>query len=357
MGDAGDEPWIEAGIEAATAILDHEARSRWTTTIHRGTGGGTFGGSAIVQFDSPDERFVVKVIRRNDTAADHPLHWRRELDVYGSQWLQDRLPDGMVLPRCHASAVTDTAGVIVMEAVAFDDPGHRSVDWYADLAVELGRFSGATLDATDAPRWATRGFVAYEAQAAAEVFAAMLAEPVDHIRELVERWRPFLRQLTPAIGELVADLNDQPSSLNHLDIFSRNATRVGERYVVIDWAYAGIAAIGSDATAVVVISAIFGDVDMGEFDVFSDAVLSGFIRGLDESGVDIPADRVRRCIDREVTLRFARFLSQLHSIGEEIPTVIEAVSGRTFEDALSSWLALAEALAPYAERTLAAVDT
>jgi hypothetical protein len=357
MGDAGDEPWIEAGIEAATAMLARDAQSRWNTTVHHGTGGGTFGGSAIVQFDSPDERFVVKLIRRNDAAADHPLNWRRELDVYRSQWLQDRLPDRITLPRCHASAVTDTAAVIVMEAVTFDDPAHRSVDWYGDLAVELGRFSGTTLDASEAPPWATRGFVAYEAEAAIETLPAMLEEPVPAIRELMEKWQPLLRQLGPAAGQLVADLNDQPSSLNHLDIFSRNAARIGDRYVAIDWAYAGIAPVGSDATAVLVISAIFGDVDMGDFDAFSDAVVSGFIRGLDQSGVDIPADQVRRCIDHEVTLRFARFLSQLHSIGNDVQTVIEAVSGRTFQDAFSGWLALADALAPYAERTLATVDT
>ena len=356
MSGGDHELWIEDGIHAATALIDGDARSRWNTTVLHGTAGGTFGGSAIVQLDSPEERYVVKLVGRNDTAPDHPLNWRRELDVYDSQWLQDRLPDGIVLPHCHATAVTDSAAVIVMEAVDFDRPEDRSVGWYADLAVELGRLSGATLDADEPPHWATRNFIAYEMHAALEVFPEMLTQPVPVIRELEERWRPLIRRLIPATGSLVAALDDEPASLNHLDIFSRNATRVGDRFVLIDWAYTGVAPIGSDAAAVLVVSGVFGDVPMGDFDSFIDAVVAGFVRGLGETGADIPAGDVRRCIDQEMTLRFARFLTQLHSVGDDIPAVVERVSGGSFEDALSSWLALADALAPCAERTLATVE-
>lgn len=355
MGGGGHEQWIEDGIDAATALVDREMRSRWSTKVLHGTGGGTFGGSAIVELDSPEARYVVKLVRRNDTAADHPLNWRRELDVYGSRWLEERLPDGIVLPHCHASAVTESAAVIVMEAVDFDQPAHRSVEWYSDLAVELGRLSGATLDAQDPPHWATHRFIAHEMDAADKVFPLMLAAPVSVLRELDERWRPYLRRLVPATGSLVAALDDEPTSLNHLDIFSRNATRVGDRFVLIDWAYSGVAPIGSDAAAVIVVSAIFGDVPMGDFDAFIDAVVSGFISGLAEAGGDIRADDVHRCIDQEMTLRFAKFLTQLHTVGDAVPDVIARVSGRSFEDALSSWLALADALAPSTERTLAAV--
>jgi hypothetical protein len=356
MSTGGEGQWIEDGIHAAKALVDGDARSRWSTTVLHGTGGGTFGGSAIVELDSPEERYVVKLVRRNDTAADHPLNWRRELDVYESTWLQDKLPDGIALPHCHASTVTDSAAVIVMEAVDFDDRDHRSVDWYADLAVELGRLSGATLDAHEPPHWATRNFIAHEMEAALEVFPAMLAEPLPVIRELEDRWRPHLRRLTTATSSLVAALDDEPTSLNHLDIFSRNATRVGDRFVLIDWAYTGVAPIGSDAAAVIVVSGIFGDVPVDDFDAFIEAVVSSFVRGVGETGAELPASDVRRCIDQEMTLRFAKFLTQLHGIGDGIPAVIERVSGRSFEDALSSWLALADALAPCVERTLAAVD-
>ncbi len=355
MRGVDDEDWIDDGIHAAKALVDSDSRSRWNTTVLHGTGGGTFGGSAIVQLDGPEERYVVKLVKRNDTAPDHPRNWRRELDVYESQWLRDRLPEGIVLPRCQASAVIDSAAVIVMDAVDFDPPDHRSVGWYADLAVELGRLGGSTLDAHDPPHWATRNFIAYEMDEALEVFPAMLREPVPVIGELEERWRPILQRLIPATGSLVAGLDGEPTSLNHLDIFSRNATRVSDRFVVIDWAYAGVAAIGSDAAAVLVVSGIFGDVPTGDFDAFIDAVVSGFVSGLGETSAEISAADVRRCIDQEMTLRFAKFLTQLHGVGDDIPAVIERVSGRTFDDAFSSWLALADALVPSAERALEAV--
>jgi len=133
--------WFTEAMATARGLLDAEGPQAWQVTTLAGTGGGNFGDSVVSRLDSPGGSAVAKIVKRNGVGSDHPLSWRRELDVYNSEWLRSRLPTGLQLPDCLGSATTDDAAVVVVADVPFDDPLARDVAWYGDLATLLARLS------------------------------------------------------------------------------------------------------------------------------------------------------------------------------------------------------------------------
>lgn len=347
----GSDRWILEGIEAARGLLDQEGTEVWETSVLPGTGGGV-GASTVVRFDSTTRAAIAKLIRRNDVAPDHPLWWQREREVYESTWLRERMPVGLDLPECLGSTTTRDAAVIILAEVPFDDHTRRSVGWYRSLATELGRLNGPSI--THPPPWATQGFTAAEAATAAELIPDALAHPSRSSSDLLRTWQPLLERIAAAGAELIGLLDSLPSGLHHLDAFSRNAALVDERFVLIDWAYAGVAPIGSDAAALISITAMHCDVPDDRLEDFHEVAVSGYHEGLAAVGVDLTDADLRQAIDVQLTLRFARFLTQVHAAGEEIVEA-EALVERSFGEMMSWWIEMAHHLRPGAERSLAIV--
>ncbi len=355
MGADNDaDRWVVEGVAAARRLLDVHGSEIWQISTLAGTGGGSFGGSVVVRFESPTRTAIAKLVRRNDLAADHPSWWRRELDVYRSQWLGDRIPVGLSLPDCLGSMTTDDAAVIVQSEVSFDREG-RTAGWYGDLAIHLGQLNGPSADPNVAPPWATRRFVAHETEAAALLIPDAVANRSLIIADVIDLWAPLLERIALAGTQLVDVLDSFPVGLHHLDAFSRNATRVGERFVLIDWAYTGLAPLGYDAASLIAITAMHGDVPGARLGEFHDAVADCYSTGLRSVGVELPSDDLRFAIDVALTLRFARFLTQIHDAGDRLEPIIAAVIGRPLNESMKSWMSLAHHLVPSAERALASV--
>lgn len=355
MGANGDgDRWIAEGVAAARGLLDVHGSDNWLTSTLTGTGGGTFGGSVVVRFESPTRTAIAKLVRRNDLAPDHPSWWRRELDVYRSEWLGDRMPVGLSLPDCLGSTTTDDAAVIVQSELPFDRTG-RTASWYGDLAIQLGQFNGASVDPSVAPPWATRRFVAHETETAVALIPDAVANRSLLIADVIDLWGPLLERIAIAGTQLVDALTSFPVGIHHLDGFSRNATRVGERFVLIDWAYTGLAPLGCDAASVIVVTALHGDVPGALIGEFHDSVIDGYATGLRSVGVELPADDLRFAIDVALTLRFARSLTQMHSAGDSVVSIIAGAIGRPFTELMTSWMSLAHQLEPSAERALSGV--
>ena len=51
--DDDDDRWVVEGVSAARVLLDVHGSENWQTSALSGTGGGTFGGSVVVRFESP----------------------------------------------------------------------------------------------------------------------------------------------------------------------------------------------------------------------------------------------------------------------------------------------------------------
>ncbi len=351
--DDGDR-WVVEGVAAARGLLDVHGSEKWQTSTLAGTGGGAFGGSVVVRFESPTRTAIAKLVRRNDLAADHASWWRRELDVYRSGWLGDRMPVGLGLPDCLGSMTTDDAAVIVLSELSFDREG-RTAGWYRDLAIHLGQLNGPSADPAVAPPWATRRFLVHETEAAVSLIPDAVANRLLIIADVIDLWGPLLERIALAGTQLVEVLSSFPVGIHHLDAFSRNATRVGGRFVLIDWAYTGLAPLGCDAASLIAVTAMHGDVPGARLGEFHDAVADGYGDGLRSVGVELPSDDLRFAIDVALTLRFARFLTQIHGAGDRLEPIMAAVIGRPFTESMTAWMSLARHLTPSAERALAGV--
>jgi hypothetical protein len=347
--------WFNEAVATARALLDSEEPQAWQVTTLTGTGGGTFGDSVVSRFDSPRGTAIVKIVKRNGVDADHPLSWRRELDIYNSVWLRSRLPTGLQLPDCLGSATTDEAAVIVLADVPFDDPLARDVAWYGDLATLLARMSTCVADDSTVPSWVSRGFLEHEIRLVESAIPDVVEQRSPAVDEVIDVWRPFLERIEPVGAQLVDALHSLPVGLNHLDAFSRNAARVGDHFVMIDWAYTGLAPVGCDAASLIAITAMALQDPAGDLESLREAVTTGYASGLASGGVRVPVEQLDFAIDIALTLRFVGFLTQIHRGGDNIAAMVEAISGRPFSGARSTWTALAHYLTSAAQRALTSV--
>jgi len=351
----GADGWFTEATAVAHRLLGADEPQEWQVTTLTGTGGGTFGDSVVSRFDSPGRTAIVKIVKRNEVGSDHPLSWRRELDIYNSEWLRNRLPAGLQLPDCLGSATTDDAAVIVVADVPFDDPLVRGVAWYGDLATLLARLSACAVDDPTVPSWASRGFLEYEIGLVESAIPDVVKQQSPAVDEVIDVWRPLLERVGPVGAQLVDALRSLPVGLNHLDAFSRNAARVDDHFVMIDWAYTGLAPVGCDAASLIAITAMAREVPAGDLDSLREAVTTGYASGLAAGGVQVSTEQLDFAIDVALTLRFVGFLAQIHRGGDNIAAMVEAISGRPFSEARSIWTALARYLTPAAERALSSV--
>jgi hypothetical protein len=197
--------------------------------------------------------------------------------------------------------------------------------------------------------------VAHETETAVSLIPDAVANRSLLIADVIDLWGPLQERIALAGTQLVEVLGSFPVGLHHLDGFSRNATRVGERFVLIDWAYTGLAPLGCDAASLIAVTAMHGDVPGARLGEFHDAAAGSYGAGLRSVGVGLPSDDLQFAIDVALTLRFARFLTQIHGAGDRLVSIITAVIGRPITESMTSWMSLAHHLVPSAERALAGV--
>ncbi len=284
-------------------------------------------------------------------AWDYPP---REPLAYGSGLLV-ALPGGLAAPRClTVEAQPDGTSRLWLEAVADARPGAWSRDRYALVARRLGRFSGAYLAGAPLPDepWLSRGwlrdFIAPSGPALAEL--ERLAAPGGP---------PLLRRLYPptVVAELgrlwaererlLAALDRLPRTFCHHDAFRRNllhrAGPDGEGLVAIDWAYAGLGAVGEELGQLVVASLYFFEAKgIGPRDLAA-ACFAGYVAGLREAGW--AGD------ERHARLGFAVDAALRTTVGL-LPVIVPLVAdparrpvaedrfGRPLEDVVAAWAEL-----------------
>ncbi len=343
------EAWVDEGMAAAIDLLGDNS---WRATRLPGTGGGTFG-SVVFRLENGNESAIAKVVRRNEFPRDNALYWERELLVYESDWLSTVLPAELRLPGLRGVARTSESGVIVLEAVPFDDRQQRDFAWYHELAGSLAKLNAVSVHVDETPDWLTRDFLGTEARAAAETIPEMLAKPSHHLTTVLNAWRPIIDRVATDHTAIVDSLGFLPVGPNHLDAFSRNAARVHSKFVMIDWAHLGIAPLGCDAAGVIAMGVMHSDVPANDVDAFFESVVHGYVDGLAAAGQEISEDQLADAIAIEVALRFARFLGQANSAGDAIPGIVEALNELPFQQVMPQLTADSESLC---QRALEALE-
>ncbi|NNE12863.1 MAG: hypothetical protein HKN41_11545 [Ilumatobacter sp.] len=170
--------------------------------------------------------------------------------------------------------------------------------------------------------------------------------------DLVDRWRPLFERLLDAMPVLLERLERWPEGFGHLDAFSRNAASIGDRMVMIDWAYAGIAPVGTDAAGIVGMTGMHGDVTGDDLGRLYRVVVDEYTAGLHAAGLEIDPADVEATVALLLVLRWTGFMTQIHALGDRLVEVAESVGGRPFADTAAAWAALSELVATLAESVL-----
>jgi hypothetical protein len=309
------------------AILSDSAASvdEWTRTpIPAGAGGGYFG-TALVRFDGTattpsgtDEWSVVLKIlaeRPGEEPSSHP-YWKREAEAYRSDVLRDVSGEFV---RADVYRIEEFPGESVwlwLEDVTDEYGNEWPLDQYRRTAHHLGQFNGTFLTGADLPSepWIVeRTFDFSSTSGVVTLVDTVPGDPI--VRRLfpthADRERLFETWLDR--DRFVAARENLPKTFCHFDAFGRNlfATTTRDdrtRTVAIDWDQCGIARIGDDAGALVVLTLMFLDWPVARADDLEEAVLEGYRDGLTSVGWNGPDDIVLEGYRLHVILRWLEWV-------------------------------------------------
>jgi hypothetical protein len=237
----------------------------------------------------------------------------REMELYRSGLLSD-LHSSLRVPACYGDFERPDASTwIWLEDIAFEDTGPWPVDRYRLVARELGRFNGASLANGHLPNVPSisRGWL----QQWIEESGPWLARLEDHSDA------PLIREIYPADvidafrqdwdnrSATYALLGRSPQAFCHLDAFLQNLlfpreSASDQRIVLIDWAYAGIAAIGEELAALTTVNIMVGDHDLSDAPLIEAAALEGYLEGLRDTGWEGDPQTVQAVYEAASRLRY-----------------------------------------------------
>jgi hypothetical protein len=153
--------------------------------------------------------------------------------------------------------------------------------------------------------------------------------------------------------ESYALLRRLPQTFSHMDVFRRNIfdpypSASPDTFTLIEWSFAGIAAIGEELAALVGASVIFLDVPAADIRQLEDVTLDAYIEGLRDAGWKGDPELARAGYRASIGLRYGvaplRFIVPEMLAGSMSPEVLDML-GRP-EDviiataiAFNTWLA------------------
>jgi hypothetical protein len=279
----------------------------------------------------------------------HPLYWEREALAYRSGLL-DNLPGGVRAPRCYAVVERDSNTIwLWLEDVKDECAQGWSPEQYARAAECLGRFNGAYLVDHQMPAYSwlirtgsPRGLLDHSTE-----IRDALADPRTWRHPLVRSAFPVpvvdrVLRLWDEREMLLRPLDRVPHTFGHLDawrgnMFASSPEDAGKPngLILIDWAYPGRGAAGTDAGDLFAGSfslAENGDIEPRQLD---QAIFGGYLAGLHAAGWRAKGHEraVRFAFAASCALKYGCFLVWLCDVPDEQRRAIwEHQSNRSFFD-------------------------
>jgi hypothetical protein len=282
------------GVDPAGAIAEELPHNRWLSPgvwrIRTGSGQ-----RAVLKYAQTGRSRGQTPWDAHWTAGDLDPHrwtyWRREPLAYQSGLPGACAGSGITAPACLGVHVGDTDAALLLEWA----DGRPGEFWPAadhrPAAEALGRAQAPFLLGRELPQapWLSRDFLrayssekpaswdllddddAWQHPVARDTFPAGLREAV----RLVHASRERLYEISEAL----------PRTLCHLDFWPKNLFRRPDgQIVLIDWAFAGLGAIGEDAGNIVPDAVFDHFVPAADMPALEQAVYDGYLAGLQAAG-------------------------------------------------------------------------
>ncbi|SEM06242.1 phosphotransferase [Haloferax larsenii] len=315
-------PIVRAVLGDDTATIDE-----WEYSPMRvGAGGGYFGtalfrfeGTATVSAATTTWSVVLKVLakRPGEDPSGHP-YWRREAEAYRSN-IADQTSVGLVPAATYR--IDEYPGEAVwlwLEDLSDDHGGSESwfLDQYRQVARHLGQFNGAFLTGRKFPSgpWVIERTFDFSRTASVVALVDTLPqEPTVRRHFPTEESRNRLFSAWQNRDRFVSARDDLPKTFCHFDAFGRNlfATTTEDgtpQTVAIDWDQCGIARLGDDAGALVLLTLMFLDWPLSRAADLERAVLDGYREGLTSVGWNGPDELVERGYRLHVAARWLEWV-------------------------------------------------
>jgi aminoglycoside phosphotransferase (APT) family kinase protein len=279
---------------------------------------------------------ILKILVRPDGWCLDPqewCYWKRELLAFQSGMLAE-LPKAIHAPRCYGVTEYESEGWVWLEHIVETTERVWSLDHYEFAARQMGRSAGAFLDGTASLpgyRWLTAFFRSNQKIGgfAETRMDSESPESVWHHPLVKSAFVEPLRSriLSVFVGrEYFFDALDRlPQVFCHNDLHRRNlmirTDNDGQQeLIVLDWAFCGVGAVGTDMGELVASSLYFWELDPSQAIALETVVLEGYLAGL---GISLP------------------FWTSI-MLGEELSADVIPMYGRSSEVILPGWVKLGE---------------
>ena len=314
-------------------VLDRPALQVTDWQLHPIHGGMELG-SAVFRFQGNareiGETFpwtlILKIVKPTPEASDPGgiWYWKREALAYQSGLLH-RLPGGNVTaPACYEVCERPDGSMWLWLEEVKDDLGTPwPVEQYAVVARHLGQFNGAYLTGQALPSepWITRNW---------------LRKYVDHAAPMIEFVRnnpnhPLLMKMYPGDTQaqilagwdehsaILDVLENLPQVFCHQDAFKRNLFTRGDKTIVIDWGYLGLAPLGAELVALVAGSIGLFEVPVDRVRDMDRICFESYLQGLHDAGWNGDPKLVRTGYVVTCWLRYPIG----GSVGEALPRLLD----------------------------------
>jgi hypothetical protein len=336
-------------------------RGMGLSSVYRFAGSGRDHGETVLW------SLILKALRP-PISKDDPSNWnrlKREADIYRSGYLED-LPGSLRAPRCY-SIVERPGGELWLwlEEVTDEISPKWPLARYGLAARHLGQFNGSYLVGRPLPSqtWLSKGLLrAGVTQRATSM--VQLRSALDH---------PLVRRRYPADivddvfhlweeREMFLDALDRlPQTFCHGDASRRNLFARGgvdgcDQTVAIDWALAGIGAIGEEIAPLVWATIGFSEVDLTEAQELSEIVFEGYLEGLRDSGWGGDPQVVRLGYAAASALRYV-FLMGSGLLDESRHAWMEKVFGHQIWELADYWAKMSRFLLSLADEEREMLNT
>lgn len=238
---------------------------------------------------------ILKITPRPEGRDDpsDARYWKREALVYRSGFLEG-LRGGLASPRCYDVIERADEVWLWLEEIQDAHGGLWPLERYSAAARHLGHFNGeraAREPPPEARSWLSRGWLRAWVGSRAPIMAR-LDELLRH--PAAARFYPpdvarAYRRLWDEQERFLDALDGLPQTLCHRDAFRRNLfARGGDpepgQTVAIDWADAGVGAIGEDLAPLVIAGVLFHEIDLVDLPRLDRMAFAGYLSGLRDAG-------------------------------------------------------------------------